>query len=433
MRKDIVHPGAKELSYEIREIVNVAKQLEKLGLEITWENIGDPVQKGEKIPEWIKEKVAEIIKKDRSWGYCPTKGFDLTREFLAQLTNKRNKAQITKEDIIFFNGLGDAVAKVYGFLKKEARVIGPSPAYPTHSSAEGAHAGDDPITYELDPNNNWLPDLQDLRNKVKYNDSIVGILIINPDNPTGMVYPEETMKGIVKIAKEFNLFIITDEIYLNITYNGTKGIPLSDVIEDVPGIAMKGISKELPWPGSRCGWIEFYNTDKNQIFKTYAKSIIDAKMLEVCSTSLPQLAIPAIFSDPRYKERTEKRNKEFERRANQAYEILKNTKGITVNKTYGAFYMTVLFNELNGNHELEIKNKEIKNKIQELTQNQQPDKRFVYYLLGSTGICVVPISSFCCNRNGFRITLLETDDEKREWIFKTVKQKIEEYLKITSS
>lgn len=164
MRKNIVHPGAAELTYEIRGIVKVAKELENLGLTIIWENIGDPVRKGEKVPIWIKEIVQNEIDNDYSWAYCPTKGIDNTRSFLADFVNQKGQVQICPEDILFFNGLGDAVSKIYGFLHPSARIIQPSPAYPTHSSAEGAHAGDDPITYNLNPENGWLPDLVDLEN-----------------------------------------------------------------------------------------------------------------------------------------------------------------------------------------------------------------------------------------------------------------------------
>ena len=94
------------------------------------------------------------------------------REFLSGQVNARGGARVTPEDIVFFNGLGDAVAKVYGFLSREARVLGPSPAYSTHSSAEAAHSGYGHVTYALDPYNGWMPDLDDIRNKVKYNDSI---------------------------------------------------------------------------------------------------------------------------------------------------------------------------------------------------------------------------------------------------------------------
>ncbi|MEK7493596.1 MAG: aminotransferase class I/II-fold pyridoxal phosphate-dependent enzyme, partial [Patescibacteria group bacterium] len=187
MRNNIVHSGAEELTYEIRGIVTVAETLESLGVKIFWENIGDPVAKGEKIPAWIKEIVKQEIDLDKSFGYCPTKGLLATREFLAAQRNRNGGAHITPDDILFFNGLGDAISKVYTNLNREARVIGPSPAYSTHSSAEAAHADSPHITYGLLPKHDWLPDLDELRNRVKYNPAISGILIINPDNPTGMV------------------------------------------------------------------------------------------------------------------------------------------------------------------------------------------------------------------------------------------------------
>ena len=94
-----------------------------------------------------------------------------------------------------------------------------------------------------------MPDLEDLRNKGQIQSNIAGILIINPDNPTGTVYPEETLRGMIDIAREFDLFVISDEIYSRITYGETKMVPLSAVLGDMPGMAMKGLSKEIPWPG----------------------------------------------------------------------------------------------------------------------------------------------------------------------------------------
>src|SRR5699024_8441377 len=160
------------------------------------------------------------------------------------------------------------------------------------SSAEAAHSGYKHVSYKLDPDNNWMPDLEDLEMKVKYNDSIAGILIINPDNPTGAVYPVKVLKRIVRIAREHKLFIICDEIYANLIYNGADTAALSQVIGEVPGIAMRGISKEYPWPGSRCGWIEVYNQHQYPAFKKYIQTLLNAKMLEVSSTNMPQLSIP---------------------------------------------------------------------------------------------------------------------------------------------
>jgi len=430
MRNNIVSLGADELKYEIREIVAVAKEFAKLGIEINWENIGDPVLKGEKLPGWIKDIITATMKEDLTYAYSPTKGLDATREFLAQRANMNGGVNITKEDIIFFNGLGDAISKVYGQLRKEYRVIGPSPAYSTHSSSEASHAGSEYVSYNLDPHNHWYPDLEDLRMKVKYNPSISGILVINPDNPTGAVYPREVLMEIVAIAKQYDLFMVCDEIYINLTYNGEKAVPLADVINGVCGISMKGISKELPWPGARCGWIEVYNADKDPVFAKYIKSIVDDKMLEVCSTTLPQKVIPMIMGDERYAGHIAHRNAVFERRSQVAYHLLKDIKGIVVNKTNGAFYMTVMFraNALTKKQRLAIGNAKAKEMVEKLVQDVPLDKRFVYYLLGATGICVVPLTGFNCDLQGFRVTLLEADDAKFEWVFKTLKEKITEYL-----
>jgi len=390
------------------------------------------VAKGYQIPNWIKDTVKRAIDDNKSFAYNPTKGLLSTREFLAKRRNEKGGVKITVEDICFFNGLGDAISKVYTYLKKEARVIGPSPAYSTHSSAEGTHAGYPHITYNLLPEKNWLPDLNDLRNKIQYNPAISGILIINPDNPTGMVYPKKVLQEMVKIAKEYDLFIVSDEIYCNVAHDQRKMTALAEIIGDVPGIAMKGISKEFPWPGSRCGWIEIYNKDKDEIFAKYVKSIMNAKMLEVCSTTLPQSVIPAIMSDPRYESHLEERRKFYKKRAGMAFEILKKVNGIISPKAAGAFYVSTVFKDgvLNGKQTLKIKNDKVRKFVEEKTANGvSPDKRFVYYLMGAIGICIVPLSGFNCNLQGFRATLLESDDSKFKWIFETLAEKISEYLK----
>lgn len=219
MRFDIAKSGS-GLTYEIRQIVNIGNKLQELGIEVNWENIGDPVQKGEKIPDWMKNVMIDILKEDMSYAYSPTKGMNDTRKYLAERVNKMGKVQITNEDIIFFNGLGDAIARSYSSIRLDARVIMPEPTYSTHLLAEVLHASFPPNTYRLNPYSNWFPDVHELEQKVKSHKSIVGILVINPDNPTGFVYPEETLRQIVSIAKKFDLFLIFDETYHNIVYNG---------------------------------------------------------------------------------------------------------------------------------------------------------------------------------------------------------------------
>jgi len=433
VRNELVTPGAGELTYEIRNIVNVAEKLQKHGVKINWENIGDPIVKGEEIPRWMKEIVAGEVMENDTWGYCHTRGVLETREFICGLTNSRGGARITPDDIIFFNGLGDAISTVYGNLRHESRILMPSPTYTTHSIGEAAHAQASPVCYRLKPEDHWYPDLEDLENHVRYNPQISGILLINPDNPTGMVFPRETLERIVAIARTYELFIIADEVYNNITYNGQTTVPISEVIGDVPAIAMKGISKEIPWPGSRCGWIEVYNGTKDDQFRRYVNSILSAKMNEVCSTTLPQKCIPAIMKHPEYQTYLQERIRRYERMSNITYDCLKEVPGLMVNRTNGAFYMSVAFRDglLTSRQSLPIENAEVRELVESLVNapGVSPDKRFVYYILASTGICIVPLSSFNTPLQGFRVTLLEKDEAECLRIYRTLAGKIAEYLK----
>jgi aspartate/methionine/tyrosine aminotransferase len=440
MRRNILHPGAGKLKYEIREIVAFARSLSRWNIPIQWENIGDPVKKGEPIASWIKDIVREKAGEDLSYAYSETEGVRGSREFLADLANKREKISphgnapepvcISPEDILFFNGLGDAVAKVFGFLRREARVLGPSPAYSTLSSAEAAHSGYEHLTYRLDPERDWMPDMEDVELKIKYNDSVAGILLINPDNPTGAVYPVEVLEHFVRIARTYGLFLICDETYANIVYGGAKTAALSRIIGDVPGLALRSLSKEVPWPGARCGWVEVYNRKADHRFDAYVRSLVDAKRLEVCSTSLPQLCIPAIMGDPRYPEHLSRRAAVFEKRAEEAWAAFSGIPGVSLKKPRGALYATAVFTGdiEDAARSLPVRDPSLAEYISKQTANVAADKRFVYWLLASTGVCVVPLSGFASDLPGFRFTLLEHDDEKRRWIYRTLAQAAKDYL-----
>ena len=429
MRNNIVHIGADKLTYEIRWIIAIAEKLQLQWKKIIYENIWDPIQKWHLLPQWIKNIIKKHLENDEPYGYCPTKWIYNTRHFLADLNNNKWGVQISAEDILFFNGLWDAIATFYQYLRTEARIIGPSPAYSTHSSAEWAHAWLNHIIYDLDPNNNWQPNLEQLRKKIEYNDQIAWILILNPDNPTWAVYSKETIQKIVEIAKEFDLMLIADEIYHQTVYSGTKYYCLAELIWDCPWIAMKWISKEFPWPWSRCWWLEFYNTDKDDNFKRFVKSLNDAKMLEVCSTTLPQFVLPEIISDPRYQKYQDEKNIIFKDRAEQSFKIFSKIKWIKVNKTQWAFYFTVVFEK---NIICDSKKVNVESKYLDIIKPELEkaifDKRFVLYLLAKTWICTVPLSWFNTTLQWFRMTLLEKDDEKFTKICNLIKETVVEFL-----
>lgn len=429
MRTAIVHPGADNLRYEIRQIVEVAKAIQATGQPIRWENIGDPVAKGEQPPAWIKEIVGAAAQEDLSFAYSPTRGLDETRAYIAAERNLEGGIQITADDILFFNGLGDAISTIYGALHPTARVIGPNPAYPTHSSAEAAHAGLPHITYRLDPQSGWKPDLADLESKVAANPQIAGILIINPDNPTGFVYPQDTLAAMVDIARRYGLFLISDEIYSNLAYPGSAMRKLASVIGQTPAIAMRGISKEFPWPGARCGWIEVYNRDQDADFDRFARSLLETKMLEVCATTLPQRVLPRVMGDGRYYPYLDQRVNAYDRRARHAAEVLSAIPDVIIHPARGAFYMTAVFKDGALNLEQSLEAPESAAAIIAPHLGAALDQQFVLHLLASTGICVVPLSTgFNSDLLGFRFTLLEADEDRFEALIADLAAGLRAYL-----
>jgi aspartate/methionine/tyrosine aminotransferase len=429
MRQNIVHPGAAELHYEIRDIVRFAEQLAATGINITWENIGDPVAKGEQVPQWIRSLIVEEVKKNnQSYGYSPTKGLQAAREFLSAQRAQQGKAHLDAENILFFNGLGDAINKIYTWLNPKARVLGPNPAYPTHAVMEAAHAHSAHLTYSLDPDNGWLPDVHEIRKKVAENPDIAGLLIINPDNPTGVVYPRDILEEFVAIAKEYKLFLIADEIYSNLTYTKGEFIPLAELSDGVPTVIMRGLSKEIPWPGSRCGWTEFYNVETDADFGLYLRSIEEAKMAEVCSTTLPQSVFPAIFGDDRYRDHLYERRAVYKARAARGARILNSSPQLTVVEPKGAFYMVATFTPefMKRGVAKPAANQKAQELLDAVLANipkQSFDKRFCHQLLATTGICTVPLTTgFNSSTPGFRITLLEPDDNTFSTTLETIKQ-----------
>jgi aspartate/methionine/tyrosine aminotransferase len=426
VRQNLLRADSTLLSYPIREVVLIGKQLEQLGnYSMIWENIGDPVAAGEPVPLWMKEITQEKITHDDSFAYTDSRGYIEAREFVLQ--HFSNEKVCTIDDILFFNGLGEAINKIINNLPREVRVLVPSPTYPSHATAEAMHAGCDFISYALDPENNWEPDLEEIENKVKYNDHVVAILVINPNNPTGSVYQRETLEKIVEIAKQYDCFLIFDEIYHHMTFDGVEMIYLHEIIGDVPGLSLKGISKDIPWPGSRCGWVEVYNAEKDKSFREYVQMILLAKMLEVCSTTLPQVILPHLYSHPDYKGYLAQRINKYQQRAIEATEFFEKIPQIRVNKPKGVFYYVVELLDL-PRSVLDAKNKAVRLYLNDLLKKPVArDFQFSYELMASKGVCVVPLTGFGSTINGFRMTLLQQDDVIFTQTLKHIGEAITEY------
>lgn len=417
MRNSLLPDNLPEINYGIRQIVAKGFEREQLGYPVIWENIGDPVQKGIQLPDWIKDIISKHIQDNDSFGYCDSKGLPRTREFLAARTNAHKGYQITPDDITFFNGLGDAIARFYSMLSSHARVLMPSPTYPAHTGAEKLRIRKEPLTYKLLPENHWMPDPDEVRSMVEKHPGISSLLIINPDNPTGAVYSEKILRELVDIAREYDLFIVADEIYENLVYSG-KMVRISDVIGEVPALVMKGISKEIPWPGSRCGWIEYYNRQADAEFKKLCHRIDQCKMTEVCSTTLPQKVLPEILSHEQYQPFLNERTKSLALKMNRLQSRLKRLDGVDCAGAEGAFYATLHLNRSfsHGNidpGQLPVQQQELFRRWSSEIDGAS-DLSLVYYLLAGAGVCTVPLSGFNTDIPGIRITLLEQDMDRFE-------------------
>ena len=411
VRKNLVKKGDEHLRYEIREIVEIANEIVKRGVPMIWENIGDPVAKGERLPAWMKAVVERAVGEDRTYAYAATKGDPEARRFI--LEHYSDPRICTVEDIIFFNGLGEAINKVFSNLPASARVIGPNPTYPSHATAEAMHHGGHHLTYRLRLDEGGRIDTDDLEQHVRANEHIVGILVINPNNPLGVVHPRADLEAVVEIARRYDCFLVFDEIYQHMVFDPAKIVRLSDIVGNVPAISMKGVSKELPWPGSRCGWIEVYNAEHDANFRGYVNTIVISKMLEVCSTTLPQVVFPKIATHPEFQAFRAARIEKYRRRAARALELFAGCDVLRPIPPDGVFYLTVTLDteRFPSVRKLEARNKEVRLYLDTIegAHALRKDKLFAYELMGSEGVCIVPLSGFSSPVDGFRMTLLEED------------------------
>jgi len=438
MRQNLSNPGASLLKYEIREIVDFVQRLQELdpSLVIENENIGDPVAKGWPVPPFLKTLIkAEVDKAgDKVFGYTHSRGNIETRKWIVNYAKRFSpNSELDYENVLITSGLGAGISALYHMLPKGLRIIQPSPSYPTHSSMESFAAGAEGVKYKLDPFKDWQPDLEDLEAQLVAHPEVVGILVINPNNPTGAVYSKETLEKIVALAEKYKLMIIADEIYFRLVYNGLEFSQLTEIAHKrVPLVVMRGLSKDVPWPGGRCGWLEFHNMDLDADFKNYADTVKKRVLMEVCSVTLPQFLLPSIYEHPEFEAWLRAYKEHLEKNSNEIMELLNGISGLKVNRTNGAFYMMPVFEEgrLNDKQTLPILNEAVRKFVEEKVSNPEMplDKRFVYYLLASTGICVVPASGFFSPHLGFRITTLDFHPDKLKAIFKKLAEAIEAYL-----
>ncbi|KZY96959.1 hypothetical protein A3746_22065, partial [Oleibacter sp. HI0075] len=238
--------------YDIRgPVLDAAKRMEEEGHRILKLNIGNPKPFGLDAPEEIIQDV--IYNLPDSEGYCDSKGLFSARKAIMQYTQQKKIPNVGLEDIIIGNGVSELIVMcMQGLLNNGDEVLVPAPDYPLWTGAVSL-AGGKAVHYLCDEQSDWYPDLDDIRNKVT--DRTRAMVIINPNNPTGAVYPDEILEGMLQIARENNLIVFSDEIYDKILFDGVTHTSTASLADDLLIITFNGLSKNYRLAGFRSGWM----------------------------------------------------------------------------------------------------------------------------------------------------------------------------------
>ncbi len=238
-----------QVRYAIRDIAVVAEQLAREGKKILPLNIGDPLKFDFRTPPHVIEAVVKAMR-DGHNGYAPSLGIDEAIE--AVRAEAERKGILNIQSVFITQGVSEAVDLcLTALVNPGENVLTPSPEYPLYSAIL-AKLDAELNAYSLDEGNDWQPDLPELAEKITPRTR--GIVVINPNNPTGAVYPRRALEAIVHLARRHNLVIFADEIYDRLVLDGDPHIPLASLAPDVPVVTFNGLSKAYLVPGWRVGW-----------------------------------------------------------------------------------------------------------------------------------------------------------------------------------
>ena len=268
-----------------------ALRMEAEGTKVLKLNTGNPGRFGFGLPASLKEVLLEHV--DEAVPYSDLKGMIPARQAICNYHLSKGLKDITPDDIFITNGVSEAAPMLLtALLSPGDELLVPTPCYSLWSNSTFLSEAR-PVFYRCDPANGWNPDLQDLRDKVT--DRTKGILVINPNNPTGVLYSRETLLEIAQIARENHLVLLADEIYDRLVMDGGVHDSLGALAPDVPCITFNGLSKSHIICGFRCGWMIF-SGPRGELDEVMGGVQKQASM-RLCSNALTQLVIPAALDD----------------------------------------------------------------------------------------------------------------------------------------
>ena len=272
--------------YDIRgPVLKQANKLEEEGQRILKLNIGNPAQFGFEAPE---EVLVDVIKNlQHSQGYCDSKGLFSARKSVMQHYQAKGLLSLDTDDIYIGNGVSELIVMaMQGLLNNGDEILVPAPDYPLWTAAANLSGGK-AVHYICDEESDWFPDIDDIKSKITSRTK--GIVLINPNNPTGAVYSKELLEQIVELARQHNLIVFSDEIYSKIVYDDAVHIPLATLADDILIVTFDGLSKAYRVCGFRVGWMMISGAKKQA--RDYISGIEILASMRLCANVPMQHAI----------------------------------------------------------------------------------------------------------------------------------------------
>jgi len=376
--------------YDIRgPVMAHARLMEEEGHRIIKLNIGNLAPFGFDTPEEIQRDVIHNL--PQSSGYSDSKGLFAARKAIMHYTQSKQIAGVGMDDIYIGNGASELIVlAMQGLLENGDEVLVPSPDYPLWTAAVSLGGGR-PRHYVCDEGAGWLPDLDDIRSKIT--DNTRAIVIINPNNPTGAVYPDDLLRELVEIARQHQLIVFADEIYDKMLYDGLSHTSIASLADDVLFVTFNGLSKNYRACGYRAGWMVVSGEQRHA--RDYIEGLNILSSMRLCSNVPGQFAIQTALGGYQSIDDLVAPGGRLRRQRDLAWEMLNSLPGVSCVKPQAALY---LFPRLDP-------------KMYPVADDQQ----FVLELLKEEKVLVVQGSGFNWpNPDHFRMVFLPNGDDLQE-------------------
>lgn len=319
--------------YDIRGPVHKeARRLEDEDHRILKLNIGNPAPFGFEAPEEIVRDV--ILNLPSAQGYCESKGLFSARKAIVQHYQAQGIYDVDIEDVYIGNGVSELIMMaMQGLLNTADEILIPSPDYPLWTAAANL-AGGKAVHYRCDEEADWFPDLDDIKSKISSRTR--GIVLINPNNPTGAVYSKELLLQVVELCREHNLILFADEIYDKILYDEAKHIPAASLSDDILTVTFNGLSKAYRAAGFRIGWMMLSGNLKAA--KSYIEGLDMLASMRLCANVPNQHAIQTALGGYQSINELILPSGRLTVQRDTCYELLNQIPGVSVKKPKGALY-----------------------------------------------------------------------------------------------